>query len=278
MSFYVIKASGDTELFSEKKFRTSLKRSGAEYTLIADLVAEVNRLQPKTTKEIYRYAMKRLKKERPPVAARYNLKQAIIALGPAGFPFEHFIEELYRRQGYTTKQGAIVTGKCINHEIDVVAKKDAAHYMIECKFHNRQALRTNSKVSLYIKARFDDVHAAWNTDKQDAHEFHKAVIVTNTKFTSVATEFAQCSGIQLISWSYPHKQSLPDLINKYHLHPITALPSLNKMQKETLVAKGFVLCEQASKYQKELHKLGFSESKIKKLVSESEEVCTIKEK
>ena len=68
----------------------------------------------------------------------------------------------------------------------------------------------------------------------DGHngKFHQAWIVTNTKFTSNAIRYAQCAGIGLIGWSYPHNDNLASLVDKYCLHPITALSLINKNKKE----------------------------------------------
>ena len=48
-----------------------------------------------------------------------KLKQAIMELGPSGFPFEQFVAELLKCRGYQIKVGVIVEGHCVNHEIDV---------------------------------------------------------------------------------------------------------------------------------------------------------------
>ena len=76
---------------------------------------------------------------------------------PAGFPFEQFVARVFEAEGYQTKTNQIVSGHCIDHEVDVVVNNKEKHFMVECKYHNRQKLKSNVKVTLYIKARFDDV-------------------------------------------------------------------------------------------------------------------------
>ncbi len=276
MAFYIRKISGEKELFDIRKFRRSLKRAGADQRTISRLVRQLEKMPAmRNTKEIYAWALSQLEKESPPLAARYNLKHALLGLGPAGMPFEHFIAQLFEAQGYKTKVGSIIPGFCIDHEVDVVASKKDKHFMIECKFHNRQKLKSDVKVPLYIKSRFDDVEKAWDNDPQHGHEFHKAWIATNTKFTSMATEYAECTNITLLSWNYPAQGNLPDLIHKYDLHPITALTSLNRQQKKEFIKDGFVLCRDAHKHKDLLKRMGFTPRKIEKLVSEAQEVCKL---
>jgi len=184
--------------------------------------------------EIYQQINQILKtSSEPHVFSRYQLKQAIMQLGPSGYPFEKFIAALLQGLGYSVETGVIVSGKCINHEIDVVALKDNQHFMVECKFHNRSGTRSDVKVALYVKARFDDV----------ASVFRQAWLITNTKLTSDAIQYGECAGMKMIGWSYPNKGSLQDLITDTHLHPITYLSSLSQSQKQQFLDNGIVLCK-----------------------------------
>lgn len=275
MSFYIQKYSGEKELFDIQKFNRSLKRAGASQELIDELVQELQALSSvRTTKEIYEFALSRLKTQHPGLAARYNIKQALLNLGPSGFPFERYIAALFRAQGYETKTGTIVQGACISHEIDVLAIKQNEHLLTECKFH-QQGLTVDAKVPLYIKARFDDVTKQWTTHG-DTHKQHKAVIVTNTRFSTQAIAYAQCVGIELLGWSYPEQGSLEQLIDRYTMHPITALVSLSSHQKKILLDNGFVLCQDVVKHPTLLDVLHLSEQDKEHLMQEMKAVCSIK--
>lgn len=220
-----------------------------------------------------------LHKEARPIAARYNLKQALIQFGPAGFPFEQFIAQLLKSQGYTTEINKQVNGKCIWYEIDIIARKENKHYLIECKFHNRQNMKSDVKVTLYNKARFDDIHNAWKeSEKRDStinHDYHQGWVITNTKFTSVAEKYGECVGLRLISWTYPSTGNLPAMIDQLGLHPITALTSLTKKQKQEFLNAGFVLCRDAAQHKNMFKQFGFSEKKIKQLIAEIKAVCKL---
>lgn len=271
MTFSVRKISGHTEAFDSKKFTRSLQKAGANKELIAQLLQEIEQDKNlRSTRKIYQYALDRLYKSNPSTAARYNIKQSLFQLGPAGFPFELFVAEIFKAEGYQVESNQVIAGYCIDHEVDIIAHKGESHFMIECKYHNRQRLKTDVKATLYTKARFDDVEKAW---KNDTHNLHQSWIVTNTKFTSQAIKYATCVNIQLLSWNYPGNNSLIDLIQKHNLHPITSLVGLSKQDKQAFVKHGLVLCRDAHKHEQTLKAMGVHPSKIKKIIQEAKAVC-----
>lgn len=212
----VKKASGEIENFSEEKIRGSLQRAGADDDLINQIL---NQIKPQlyegiTTREIYRQVFDLLKKYNQPLLQKYNLKEAIMALGPSGYPFEKFIAGILDHYDYQTQTNQIIKGKCVEHEIDIIAQKDNQRLMIECKFHHHAGLKTDIKVALYTHARFLDV--AKNG------QFTDGWLITNTKITSQAITYAQCVGLKITSWDYPADASLRLLITKSGLYPITA--------------------------------------------------------
>ena len=274
MEFYVRKASGKKELFDIDKFRMSLKKAGADNSIIDRLVFEIQQLpEIRTTKEIYGYALTRLQQEHSVAAARYNIKRALLDLGPAGFPFEQFIAELFRAQGYSAITDQIEQGFCVEHELDVVLQYNSTVSMVECKFHNSQQLKTDVKVALYCKARFDDIKKTYENTEGEKQRFHEAWIVTNTKFTSEAIRYANCTNIELLGWSYPTKENLPTLIDRYSLYPVTTIPTLTRSQKRSFIKEGFVLCRDAQNYKHVMHKYGLTSSEINAFVRDAQELC-----
>lgn len=274
MLFYITKASGEKELFDIEKFKKSLKRTGACDEIITQLVKEIKDIpELKTTRQIYDFAIHRLQKKSPHLAARYNLKQAIMELGPAGFPFEQFIAALFTKLGYKTAVGTIAHGACVTHEIDVAATKEDERLMIECKFHNLQGIKVDVQVSLYIKARFDDLNKKNSDSPLQPAPFNQALIATNTKFTTQAIQYAECVGLKLLGWSYPTNHNLPALIEKLQLHPITALTSLSRSQKRACIKNGLILCNNAQNHAETLKKLRFSNHDIQNIIRESSLIC-----
>ncbi|MGK7371644.1 MAG: hypothetical protein ACNS64_15640, partial [Candidatus Halalkalibacterium sp. M3_1C_030] len=141
------------------KLRRSLANAGADKEVI-DRIADSIRdmlVEGISTKKLYKEAFRLLKKQSDRYAGRYKLKEALLELGPTGYPFEKFIAELLNRLNYSTEVGQVIEGNCVSHEIDVLAEKENEHYIIECKFHNRKDHKCNVKVPLYIQSRFLDV-------------------------------------------------------------------------------------------------------------------------
>lgn len=241
---FITKASGNQSKFSEKRLGNSLRRAGATEEQVDVISAEIASkiFEGMTTKNVYRLAFTRLKENSRSLAARYNLKRAIMELGPSGFPFEKYIGEILNYQGYKTKIGEFVKGKCVNHEIDVIAEKDDGFFMIECKYHNLPGVFCDVKIPLYIQSRFKNVEAEWVKLPGHNSKTHKGWVVTNTRFSSDALQYGICAGLNLISWDYPLNGGLRDQIDSLGLYPITCLTSLTKIEKQRLLDNGIVLC------------------------------------
>lgn len=274
MAFYIKKASGEKELFNEDKVRQSLLKVRADQKLIDLVLQTINREQPKTTKELHNLVIQLLAQYEPAVAGRYNLKRALMELGPAGFPFEQFVARIFAKEGFDITTDIILNGFCVDHEVDILAHKENKRYMIECKFHNRPGIKCDIKVPLYVQARFEDIKKAWNQQKNN-HEIHKAWVVTNTKFTAEAIKYGLCVPMNLLGWSYPPQNNLATLIDKYELHPITSLTSLSLRQKKQFIQKGFILCKDASNQRDLLRQFGYSPHEIDNIITEAENICKV---
>jgi hypothetical protein len=276
MSFYIIKASGDKELFDIRKFRSSLLKAGATEDIVTTLVHEIKeKPNLRSTKDIYEFALNRLDQLSPPIAARYNLKRALMDMGPAGYPFEHFVAELFRAQGYVATNESILAGACIDHEIDVLIEKADKQYIVECKFHNRRGLKSDVKVALYSKARFDDIKKGLDKGSGGASRVNGAWVVTNTTFTAPARVYGGCTGLLMLDWKNPEGKNLPDLIHAFGLHPITALTSLTNREKRECIKAGFVLCQQAQDFKHVLHDLHLPAHQITRIIQECKIVCSL---
>lgn len=262
---HVLKANGATESFSEEKVLASIKRARIPKSLQDQILAHVKaKLYDNIpTSEIYHHITEFLETSFSPFSrARYSLKQAIMDLGPTGYPFEDFVTGLLRIEGYQTEVRQILNGKCVKHEIDIVAQKDNTKSMIECKFHNSIGNHTQIHVSLYTKARFDDL--------KDLHKLNDVWLITNTKITSDALDYALCNNMKVISWNYPENGGLRNLIEKSKLHPITVLTTLSQNQKQSLLNNHIVLCKNVSD---NLSLLSLPEDKKQSVLAEAQFVC-----
>lgn len=266
----ITKASGETEPFSESKLRHSLEKVKASSDTIQNIIQHIrHELRPgMTTSHIYHHAFSLLRKKDRPIACRYSLKRAIHNLGPSGHPFEKLIGKLLVSQGFTVEVGKIVKGFCVNHEIDVIAEKDNLKIIVECKFHNQSGIKSDIKVSLYVEARFQDIEKEWKRDPIHLKKKHEAWLITNTKLTTDAIQYAKCVGMKTIGWSYPKNESLEILIDKSGLHPITCLTTLNNYQKNQLLEKDIVLCKELLDQKKLLQQFNLSNQKMHDLIDE----------
>lgn len=259
----VLKATGEIEPFSEKKLRLSIKRAGIPQTFQDEVAAYIkDKLYDNIpTSEIYKYITDFLRNSTYPFShTKYSLKQSIMDLGPTGYPFEDYVSEILKLEGYKTQVRQVFQGKCISHEIDVIAEKNKIRSMVECKFHNSPGTRSQVHVSLYTKARFDDV--------KEKNNLSNVWLITNTKITPDALNYALCSDMKVISWEYPEKGSFRDLIEKHKLYPITTFTSLSQNQKQLLAESHVVLARDICKNPSLLDILGLPKDKKNSVLSE----------
>lgn len=241
MTTYVTKLDGQREVYNEEKIKSSATRVGVPSDMQKEMIEAIrSRLYDGiATSEIYSLIQEYLhSSNRPYLAMKYNLKSALAELGPSGYPFEKYIALLLQELGYQTQTNLVLAGACVTHEVDVLAQKDEKTYFIEAKFHKSPTQRTDVRVALYIKARFDDLRDA------KAHSNPQAWIVTNTRFSTDAIKYAQCQNIKLTSWGYPQKEGIMDLIEQTRLHPLTMVEGLTKEDKLRLMSAGVVTARQ----------------------------------
>lgn len=270
---YIVKADGVRELFDRNKLEHSLRKIGTTKETADMIVAEVeaNLKEGNTTKEIYRLAFSMLRKRERPVAVRYSLKRAIAELGPSGFPFEKYISQIFRYQGYETLTGQILLGTCVPHEVDVVAWKDKELILMEAKFHSDFSTRSDLKVALYVKARFEDLQNGTYKFGGQERKMTKGILITNTKFSSMAIQYGECAKLNMIGWNYPQGNNLHQMIEKNGLVPLTALTSLTQYDKKAFLANDIVLAKQLKDLEI-LRNYGFDEIKAATIIREVEEI------
>ncbi len=271
----IVKFSGEKAPFSEDKFRQSLRRSGAPGDVVDTVVQEIRRQlrDGMTTQELHRRTRAILQKLlKNDLAGRYDLKRAIMRLGPTGFPFEKYVAEIFKARGYSVTVDAQVKGHCVFHEVDVLGINNKERILVECKFH-QEGGRCSIQTALYVKARYDDIQEACDKDPSCGPGFNACWLVTNTKFTNMSIDYGQCRGINLLSWGYPFGQGLESIIDRLGLHPITCLPSLTFVGMQKLIQAGIVLCKDISSHERLLRQLGFGNAHIEAVMRESRLIC-----
>ncbi len=271
----VTKFSGEIVLFDKEKLRDSLRKSGADERAVSEVIKVIEQelYEGIPTKKIYKLAFQLLKKFSNVHAARYNLRMAVQALGPAGFYFEKFVAKLFELEGFQAQTNLILNGKCISHELDVLLKKDEVVAMIECKFHGNREAKTDVKVPLYILSRFNDLKEKKFQVFDTVYAIQDCWIVTNNRFTEDAIKFAVCSDLKLLSWDYPKGNSLRDKIDMAQIYPVTCLTTLTQLEKDKLLMQEIITVKDLMEQSDWLSKIGLSNHRIKNSLFEANQLC-----
>ncbi|MGC9456001.1 MAG: restriction endonuclease [Halothiobacillaceae bacterium] len=267
----VVKSGGRREPFDESKLRLSLRRAGASEDDVDAVVAEVlGRMHEGiSTGKVYRYARQALKRRSRRAAITYSLKRALLELGPSGYPFEQFCGRLFEAMGYAVTYNQTVAGRCVQHEIDVVAERDGQRLFVECKFHNRQGHKNDVKIPLYIQGRAQDLA---NGENGHHHEFW---ILTNTVFSEDALTYGRCVGLRLAGHNTDHFQLTRDLINRHRLHPVTCMTRIKAAHKRMLVERGIILCRELLDSPDAVDALGLDAAQKGRVLAEARDIIAI---
>lgn len=270
----IVKGDGTTEAFQPHKLVGSMLRAGVDKNIAEQVARDVTKKikDGMSTTEIYKKAFKLLRDEERVVAARYSMRRAILDLGPTGFPFEDYMSVLMRAKGYETETRVILKGKCAEHEVDVLLRKDGKTFGAELKFHNTPGFKTDLKTALYVRARFTDIEL--NSHAGGPHRtIDGGWLVTNTKFTQNAIDYSECAGIKLLGWSYPETGNLSQFIHETGVYPITVLTTLSKKEKAQLLSAGVALCHSLTENADVLNRIGISGKKQASIIKESLQLC-----
>lgn len=268
----ITKSSGKQAVFSVEKLRNSLRKSGADEKTVKEIVSAVQEelYEGISTKSIYNRAYALLKKKKSVFASKYKLKKAIYELGPTGFPFEQFVATLLKHSGYDVRVGQFMRGLCVSHEVDIIAKKNGEHILIECKFHSDPSRKCDVKIPLYINSRYKDILGFERKDFPN-----QCWVATNTQFTQDAVDYGKCVGLYLLSWDLPKGNGLKDRIDSLGLYPITVSTLLTKREKQFLLSRDVVLLRQLHKDAFFLDHLGVSEQRKERIMQELKMICNL---
>lgn len=265
---HVIKADGSREPFDSQKVLASMKRAGVPRHIESQLLKEItdNVYDNIQTWEIYQWIIDSLgKTDQPFTKSQYSLKQAIMMLGPTGYPFEDYVAALLQAEGYKTLVRQMLSGRCVSHEIDVIAEKNNKRIIVEVKFHNSAGSRSDLQVAMYTKARFDDV--------KEKNQIDECWLVTNTKATTDAITYAQCNDIPVMSWNFPEGNSLREIIERHKLYPVTMFSSIPQAVKLRLLENHVVLMKDICLTPDLLNNLHLTKTEKEKIIDESNYMC-----
>jgi len=243
--FYVINSRGEQEPFSVQKVERSARRVGASLKLAKEIAKEVERKAYNgiPTFEVFKEVKNLLNQAQPIFSLKFNLKQAMRGLGPDGFGFEKYVAALLRGVGQKVKLNQFISGKCLSqYEIDFVAEQGDILKIGECKYHSQAGVAVDQEVALANYARFLDIsQGKFVLSKKAQNKKISGVLVTNTRFSTRAIKYSECSGMELWGWKYPANNGLEVFIDKNKFYPINILPSFQKQWTNFFNSRNIIL-------------------------------------
>ncbi|MFH1404891.1 MAG: ATP cone domain-containing protein [Patescibacteria group bacterium] len=244
MQYMIKKANGELVPFDEQKVINCIKRLGVTDEMVTTVLASVKKQlkQNMQTRNIYAIVQKELKRQVPWAAARYNLRDAILRFGPAGFNFEKYVASILTAYGYKTELPTELKGACITHEVDVTAEKEGRTAFIEAKFRHEYSTHINVKDALATWARFLDLVDGSKIDL--CPHFDEAWIVTNARFSNQVLQYGHCKNMVLIGWNHPRERTFAQMVDHEALYPITVVHDLKRNELEIFAKSNIMLCKE----------------------------------
>lgn len=195
-----------------------------------------------TTKAILQLIFTFMRRYKPAVRHLLDLRRGISIMEPK-LEFEMFIRALLAHSGFEVTPNQILKGKCGEHEVDGIARKDGVTYSVEVKHH----------LSYHALTGLDESRIAWAVleDASDAYaaglttlKIDRAMIVTNTRYSDHAVRYGGCKNILQIGWSSPQYLGLKDMVEKGELYPLSCLRGVTYEARLKLADAGIVLIRQ----------------------------------
>jgi hypothetical protein len=270
MSVFVVKADGSRQLFDREKVVKTCLRMGANMDIAEEVAGKVEEkaYDGIETKKILSMIFRLLRRYKPVIKHLLDLRKGLSLMSPQAF--ERFVQVLLDEHGYEVTSNQIVGGRCVEHEVDAIAKKNGVTYYVEAKHHSNYHTPTGLDESRIARAVLEDVTEGFELGLNDLR-IDRAMIVTNTKFSEHAKRYGECRNILQIGWSSPPYRGLQDLIEEKKLHPITCLKSLRKEIRGRLADAGIVFMKQLAETDLEdfEEKTGVSQGSLTRIIEEA---------
>jgi len=240
----VLKFDGSKQPFDKNKVYNTCLRMRAtpeQARAVTDKVA-AKVYEGIPTKKVLQLIFSFLKDLRPEVKHRIDLRESI-SLMRSKPDFERFAQLLLKEEGYDVGANEIVEGRCVDHEIDAIARKGNDTIYVEVKHHLQPHTFTGVDVFLVARATYEDMNEGGKVGK-NAHNFTKIMVMTNTKLSEHALRYADCRGISHIGWRDPPGRGLEEIIEEHSFYPVTLLRGVDERTIERLGDAGIVLLKQ----------------------------------
>lgn len=271
---YVTKVDGRRQTFDKSKVYRTCIRMHATHDQARHVTEKIESkvYNGITTKKILNMIFAYMKNYKPEFRYKIDLREAISMLRPKP-DFETFVALLLKSQGYEIEQNLIVPGTCVEHEIDVIAKKGDEIVYVEVKHHLNPHTYTGLEVFLQANSTFQDLTDGYRIGINKIN-FNKVFVVCNTKISEHAKRYAECKGIKYMGWKYPVDAGLEEMIEQMQLYPVTILKDLDHKTKIKLGDAGIVSLKQLLEYDiNELkRKTEISKNKLESFIKKAKEI------
>ncbi len=270
----VTKADGTKQSFDRDKVFRTCSRMRVSQDLAEEITSKIEGklYEGIKTKQILQMIFRYVAEYRPNIKHQIDLREAICLLRPKP-DFEQFVVKLLEAEGYDVISNQIVSGVCVEHEIDAIANKVEETVYVEVKHHFQPHTYTGLGVFLEAQATFEDL-VEGNKLGKNRFSFSNALVVCNTKISDHAKRYAECRNIQHIGWKSPYERGLEFLIEDYKLYPITLLKGLDKITEAKLGDAGIILVKQlAESDARKLSRVSnVQNQKLNELIAKSQEI------
>jgi hypothetical protein len=241
---FVTKADGSKQPFDKEKVIRTCMRMGASRHLalaVADKV-ESRVYEGMPTAKVLELIFRFMRKDKPGVKHLYDLRKGL-SLMRSKPEFELFVQVLLSHHGFEVSPNRILKGRCVEHEVDAIARKGGFTYFVEAKHHSSYHALTGLDESRIARAVLEDVSEGFQIGSSD-FKVDKAMIVTNTRYSDHAIRYGLCRDIIQVGWNYPANQGLEKMVEEKGLHPLSCLRGLRNDDRQKLVDGGLVLIRQ----------------------------------
>lgn len=96
---------------------------------------------------------------------------------------------------------------------------------------------------MYLLSRINDILGIDYDLFGETQQFNQGWLITNAYLTSDSIQFGEYYGVKMLSWDYPAKRSLKNLVDQKSLYPVTCLTTVTKREKDYLLEQGCILVQ-----------------------------------
>ena len=238
------KADGSKQLFDKEKVARTCMRMGATPQFAVEVAERVEReaYEGMPTSKVLQLIFRFMRKSKPGLGNLYDLRKGI-SLMASKPEFEEYVRILLSHYGYEVSSNQVLHGRCGEHEIDAIARRDGVTYLVEAKHHSSYHALTGLDESRIAWAILEDVSEGFQRGLTD-FKIDKAVIVTNTRYSEHAIRYGSCKGIFQFGWNFPLNHGLESIISEKMLYPMSCVKDVAVEDRLKLVDSGIVLIRQ----------------------------------